>query len=57
MALHDAKNDPAARDRLLAGGGKFNVPCRHIREEGQSSWLYESSALIAYLEQRLAGFA
>ncbi|CAE6857630.1 hypothetical protein R69927_07346 [Paraburkholderia domus] len=57
MELHDAKNDPIARDRLLAGGGKIKVPCLHIQEEGQSSWLYESSAIIAYLEQRFAGIA
>jgi glutathione S-transferase len=52
-----AKNDPIARDRLLAGGGKLKVPCLHIQEEGQSRWLYESNAIIAYLEQRFAGIA
>ncbi|CAB3804109.1 glutaredoxin family protein [Pararobbsia alpina] len=55
MTLHDAKNDPVARDRLLADGGKIQVPCLHIQEEGQSRWLYESKAIIAYLEQRFAG--
>jgi hypothetical protein len=39
MTLHDAKNDPIARDRLLAGGGKIKVPCLHIQEEGQSRWI------------------
>ncbi|CAN0627391.1 Glutaredoxin domain-containing protein [Burkholderia multivorans] len=57
MTLHDAKNDPIARDRLLAGGGKIKVPCLHIQEEGQSRWLYESNAIIAYIEQRFAGIA
>jgi glutathione S-transferase len=57
VALHDAKNDPIARDRLLAGGGKIKVPCLHIQEGGQSRWLYESNAIIAYLEQRFAGIA
>ncbi|MGN6230182.1 MAG: glutaredoxin family protein [Trinickia sp.] len=57
MTLHNAKNDPIARDRLLAGGGKVKVPCLHIQEEGQSRWLYESKAIIAYLEQRFAGIA
>ena len=40
-----------------AGGGKIKVPCLHIQEEGQSRWLYESNAIIAYLEQRFAGIA
>ncbi len=54
MTLHDAKNDPVQRERLLAGGGKIKVPCLHIQEEGQSRWLYDSNAIIAYLEQRFA---
>jgi glutaredoxin len=55
MTLHDAKNNRVARDRLLAGGGKVKVPCLHIQEEDQSRWLYDSNAIIAYLEQRFAG--
>ena len=55
MTLLDAKNDPAARERLLAGGGKIKVPCLHIQEENGSRWLYDSNAIIAYLEQRFAG--
>ncbi len=55
MTLHDAKNDPVQRDRLLTGGGKAKVPCLHIQEDGQSRWLYESNTIIAYLEQRFAG--
>jgi glutaredoxin len=55
MTLHDAKNDPDARDRLLAGGGKVKVPCLHIQEKDHSRWLYDSNAIIAYLEQRFAG--
>jgi glutaredoxin len=55
MTLHDAKNDTVQRERLLAGGGKMKVPCLHIQEEDQSRWLYDSNAIIAYLEQRFAG--
>ncbi|HEY9280412.1 MAG TPA: glutathione S-transferase N-terminal domain-containing protein [Eoetvoesiella sp.] len=54
ITLHDAKNDPVQRERLLAGGGKIKVPCLHIQEEGQAQWLYDSNAIIAYLEQRFA---
>ncbi|WP_353147217.1 glutathione S-transferase N-terminal domain-containing protein [Pollutimonas bauzanensis] len=57
ITLHDAKNDPAERDRLLAGGGKVKVPCLHIQDGDQSRWLYESNDIIAYLEQRFAAVA
>ncbi|MFM0594980.1 MULTISPECIES: glutathione S-transferase N-terminal domain-containing protein [Paraburkholderia] len=55
MTLHDVRNDSAQRENLLAGGGKIKVPCLHIQEEDQSRWLYDSNAIIAYLEQRFAG--
>ncbi len=55
MTLCDAKNDPVHREALQSGGGKIKVPCLHIQEAGQSRWLYESKAIIAYLEQRFAG--
>jgi glutaredoxin len=55
MTLLDARNDPEARERLLSGGGKIKVPCLHIQQQGQSQWLYESKAIISYLEQRFAG--
>ena len=55
MTLRDAKNDPQARLELEQQGGKIQVPCLRIEENGQSTWLYESKAIIAYLDQRFAG--
>ena len=46
-----AKGSPH-RDELLKGGGKIQTPCLRIENEGQVQWLYESSAIITYLEQR-----
>jgi len=57
VALHDAKRDPQAREQLLAGGGKIKVPCLRIEEAGGTRWMYESSDIIAYLEQRFANVA
>lgn len=57
IALHDAKNDPQARAQLLEGGGKVKVPCLRIEESGGTRWMYESSDIIAYLEQRFAHVA
>ncbi|KGE01778.1 glutaredoxin [Achromobacter sp. RTa] len=57
IALRDAKGDPEAREQLLAGGGKVKVPCLRIDEADGTRWMYESSEIIAYLEQRFANVA
>lgn len=54
VALRDAKNDGAHRQALLEQGGKLKVPCLRIEEQGESRWLYESKAIIAYLNERFA---
>lgn len=54
VALRDAKNDQQHRQALLEQGGKIKVPCLRIEENGQSRWLYESKAIIAYLQERFA---
>ena len=57
VTLHDAKNDPQAREQLLAGGGKIKVPCLRIEDADGTRWMYESSEIIAYLYQRFANVA
>ena len=57
VTLHDAKNDPQAREQLLAGGGKVKVPCLRIEDADGTRWMYESSEIIAYLDQRFANVA
>lgn len=52
IALRDAQNDPEHRAALAADGGKIQVPCLRIDEPGGTRWLYESSDIIAYLEER-----
>lgn len=42
------------RQELLEGGGKVKVPCLRIEENGQVEWMYESSEIISYLENRFA---
>ncbi|MDP3816158.1 glutaredoxin domain-containing protein [Pseudomonas sp.] len=54
VALHDAKHDTQARQELEQQGGKIKVPCLRIEENGQSTWLYESKVIIAYLNERFA---
>ena len=54
VTLHDAKNDAVRRQELLEQGGKIQVPCLRIEEQGEVRWLYESKAIAAYLNQRFA---
>jgi glutaredoxin len=50
-AQHDLKN----RDALLQGAGTVKVPCLKITEaDGQTRWLFESGAIISYLQGRFA---
>lgn len=54
VTLRDAKNDEVHRQALLEGGGRVKVPCLRIEEAGQVTWMYESKAIIAYLDERFA---
>jgi glutathione S-transferase len=36
---------------LLKEGGKVQVPCLKITENGQVSWMYESAVIKDYLEK------
>lgn len=51
IEYRDATNNETHRKELLEKGGKIKVPCLRIEEEGQSSWLYESSDIINYLNK------
>ncbi|WP_338166129.1 glutaredoxin family protein [Vibrio sp. 10N] len=54
VELKDAKNDPVARDELLNGGGRVKVPCLKIVENGNETWMYESSDIVSYLQKEFA---
>ncbi|MFJ2981068.1 MULTISPECIES: glutaredoxin family protein [unclassified Pseudomonas] len=54
VALRDAKHDAVHRQALLEGGGRVKVPCLRIEEAGKVTWMYESKAIIAYLDERFA---
>ena len=40
------------REELLQGGGKIQTPCLRIETAGEVKWLYESSEIINYLQNR-----
>lgn len=54
IAYVGAEEGKAGRQELLAGGGKIQVPCLRIQENGEDVWLYESGDVIEYLSKRFA---
>ena len=49
----DAQHDSAHREALLQGSGATKVPCLKITEaNGQTRWLQDSAAIVAYLRER-----
>jgi glutathione S-transferase len=49
----DILKQPEYRNELIKGGGKPQVPCLKIETgNGATHWLYESSAIIEFLQQR-----
>lgn len=56
IELKDAKNDPLARAELEQQGGKIQVPCLKMLDSatGEVTWLYESKAIVEFLENRFA---
>ena len=55
IETRDALREESSREELLQGGGKIKVPClRIVDEQGNSTWMYESSDIIEYLQARYA---
>ncbi len=52
IETRDAQKDLVQRETLLREGGKIQVPCLRIEENGQTTWLYDTTVVISYLEQR-----
>lgn len=51
----DAQYDNDVRNELLSQGGKISVPCLKITDQqGETTWMYESTDINQYLEQRFA---
>lgn len=55
IETRDARNDPKWNTELVNEGGKYQVPCLRItQDDGDVKWMYESSKINNYLEQRFA---
>lgn len=56
IEVRDARNDPKWNAELIKDGGKYQVPCLRITgDDGKVEWLYESSAINNYLDERFSG--
>ncbi|PUE54479.1 glutaredoxin family protein [Limnohabitans parvus] len=54
----DAQHHAANRNDLLQGSGATQVPCLKITEaNGQTRWLKDSGAIVAYLRERFSAAA
>ena len=51
VKLCDIRKDQTYRQELQELGGRVMVPCLRIEESTGVRWLYESKAIIAYLQQ------
>ena len=51
----DAQHHAANRNALLEGSGATKVPCLQITDtNGQTRWLQDSGAIVAYFRERFA---
>ncbi len=52
ISTRDASQGSQHRQELEQEGGKVKVPCLRIEEAGETTWMYDSKAIIAYLDDR-----
>ena len=55
IETRDAKNNEQHKQELIEHGGRHKVPCLKIASDsGEPQWMYESNAIIAYVEEKFA---
>ncbi|MCW8887509.1 MAG: glutathione S-transferase N-terminal domain-containing protein [Gammaproteobacteria bacterium] len=50
----NANENPQYQEELIDGGGRWQTPCLRIEKDGKYEWLYESSDIIDYLNNKYA---
>jgi glutaredoxin len=51
----DARNNPQWNQELINEGGKYQVPCLKItKADGSVEWMYESTDINQYLEEKFS---
>jgi hypothetical protein len=55
ITLKDILSQPGNNVELIAGGGKSQVPCLRVENEGGDvRWIYETTEMIQYLKTEFA---
>jgi glutaredoxin len=54
IEIRDIGKQASYRQELEQQGGRVKVPCLRIEEQGKVRWMYESSDIVSYLDQRVA---
>jgi glutaredoxin len=55
IETRDALRKASSREELIQGGGEIKVPCLRITAaDGATTWMYESDAIIDYLQDTYA---
>ena len=52
VETRDAQTAGQFRKELEISGGKIKVPCLKLEGAGEATWIYESSDIIKYLDER-----
>lgn len=52
VELRDINKEIEYREELQQSGGRVKVPCLRIDDKNEVRWMYESSKIIEYLNQR-----
>lgn len=55
IEIRDAQNNETFKSELTQKGGSYQVPCLRIEnQDGSVQWMYESSDIIRFLNERFA---
>ena len=54
VETRDAQTAGQFRKELEISGGKIQVPCLKLEGAGEATWIYESSDIIKYLDERFS---
>ena len=52
MEIRNVQQGSPYRQELETGGGRLQVPCLRLQDQGEDVWMYESSDIIRYLNSR-----
>lgn len=52
IELRNVLDNSKYKEELVQEGGQYMVPCLRMEKDGKVEWMYESSDIIAFLDQK-----